>query len=74
MFRDYLDTKIVDKRRDVSKMKGNIDFHPQMYQNEKFVNEFSKVRINIYDKFVTCLYRKFITIKILKTMKNKDGS
>ena len=55
-------------------MKGNIDFHPQMYQNEKFVNEFSKVRINIYDKFATCLYRKFITIKILKTMKNKDGS
>ena len=74
MFRDYLDTKIVEKRRDVSKMKGNIGFHPQMYQNEKFVNEFSKVRINIYDKFVTCLYRKFITIKILKTMKNKDGS
>jgi hypothetical protein len=69
-----MDTKIVEKWRDVSKMKRNIDFRLQMYQNEKYVNEFSKVRINIYDKFATCLYRKFITIKILKTMKNKDGS
>ena len=42
-----MDTKIVEKWRDVSKMKRNIDFRLQMYQNEKYVNEFSKVRINI---------------------------